>query len=77
MLSGWIATAAVVIVVTNAIALAGLRLVNTHFHVESRQYDRDILGHAAGITGVINAVLFAFIVFVAWTYYDRGRDTVD
>ena len=77
MLSGWIATAALVIVVTNAVALVGLRLVNTHFHVEARQYDRDILGHAAGITGVINAVLFAFIVFVAWTYYDRARDTVD
>ena len=42
----------------------------------SRRAHNELLGHTAGIAGVINAVLLAFIVFAAWTDYDRARDVV-
>ena len=43
---------------------------------QSRRAHNELLGHTAGIAGVINAVLLAFIVFAAWTDYDRARDVV-
>lgn len=62
-----------VLLVVNVIAVRGLRLVR-RWRFEAREKQADVLGHAAGITGVINAVLFAFIVVVAWTYYDHARE---
>jgi hypothetical protein len=69
--------AAWALLAVNVIAIVGQQIVGRYFMVRIRIKHADILGHVAGITGVINAVLFAFIVFVAWTYYDRARDTVD
>jgi len=60
----------------NVVAVAGQLLLSKLF-VEHRHKHAESLGHAAGITGVINAVLFALIVLVAWTYYDRARDAVE
>jgi hypothetical protein len=55
-------------------ALGGLCIVRLIFPPNGREHYNDILGHAAGIAGVVNAVLLAFIVFAAWTDYDRARD---
>lgn len=59
-----------------AVALAGVLLIDRAFPLKARLAEADLLGHAAGIIGVMNAVLLAFIVFAAWTDYDRARDLV-
>jgi hypothetical protein len=73
----WIVSAFIVLLEVNLVALIGQQIVGRWYKVQSRRMHEEILGHIAGITGVINAVLFAFIVFVAWTRYDRAGDTVD
>ena len=65
------------LIVLNLIAIAGQQIVGRFVLIRSRKEHAELLGHIAGVTGVINAVLLAFIVFVAWTYYDRARDSVD
>ena len=44
--------------------------------LHERRAHNDVMGAASAIACVINAVLLAVIVFVAWTAYDRARDVV-
>lgn len=67
---------ALILGVAIAVSLIGQWLTDRLFSREERCAHNDLLGPAAGIAGVINAVLLAFIVFAAWTYYDRARDVV-
>jgi hypothetical protein len=78
--SSWIGHAVPVILIllaANGIAFLGYAVISRRCLVFARRQAGDILGHTAGIACVINAVLFAFIVFAAWTYYDKARDAVD
>lgn len=60
-LNYWPVSALVILVLVNAVALGGQRRLDRKFLFEERKERAEVLGHLAGITGVINAVLFAFI----------------
>jgi hypothetical protein len=68
--------AALIILFANLVALLGCWIVSPRVFVAHRREDPDLTGHVAGITGVINAVLFAFIVFATWTYHDHAEEAV-
>jgi len=74
-LSPWL-QATLVLGVVLAVALLLQALIVRMVPSQSRRAHNELLGHTAGIAGVINAVLLAFIVFAAWTDYDRARDVV-
>jgi hypothetical protein len=65
-----------VLILALAVGLVIRRFIGRTFSSSERHAHNELLGHAAGITGVINAVLLAFIVYAAWTGYDRARDVV-
>jgi len=74
-LSPLLAVGLILIVVVTVGLLVRL-LIGRVFSLKERLVHNELLGHVAGIAGVINAVLLAFIVFAAWTDYDRARDVV-
>jgi hypothetical protein len=59
-----------------AIGLAGQWVILRIVPLDKRRAHNDVLGAASATAGFINAVLLAFIVFVAWTSYDRAREVV-
>jgi hypothetical protein len=59
-----------------ATGLLGQRVILHLVPLEQRRAHNDVLSAASATAGFINAVLLAFIVFVAWTSYDRAREVV-
>lgn len=59
------------------VAVGGPWLVDRFIPLVRRRKHNDLLIAGSGIIGVVNAVLLAFIVFAAWTNYDRAKDAVN
>ena len=59
------------------VAVGGPFLVSRYVPLEARRRHNDLLIAASSIVGVVNAVLLAFIVFAAWTTYDRAKEAVN
>jgi hypothetical protein len=73
---GMFVTGALVLAAFVATGLLGQWVILRLVPLDRRRAHNDVLGAASAISGVINAVLLAFIVFAAWTDYDRARDVV-
>jgi hypothetical protein len=73
---GMLVTGALVVAAFIGTGLFGQRIILRFVPLDRRRAHNDVLGAASAIAGVINAVLLAFIVFAAWTDYDRARDVV-
>ncbi len=65
-----------VLVLFAVFSFGGPWAVSRMIPLDRRRRHNDVMAAASGIVGVINAVLLAFIVFAAWTDYDRARDAV-
>ena len=59
------------------VTAVGAPLVVRRLFPQDREGEGDVLGAASGIVGVVNAVLLAFIVFAAWSNYDRAAEAVN
>ena len=68
---------ALAVVLFLLVAIGGPFLVQRLVPLEGRRRHDDLLVAGSSIVGIVNAVLLAFIVFAAWTTYDRAKDAVN
>ena len=73
---GFLFTGALIVVSFIGVALLGQRIILAFVPLESRRAHNTVVSATSATAGVINAVLLAFIVFAAWTDYDKAEDGV-